>query len=126
MNKTRFCPTIELERMRVPIYNQLNQLKMTLIPAIDEYGDKAKPTIVEANIIGVSTDDTDKVVYDGVQGDLGCLMITNNDSSGTNSTNIDKNGELIISLLDDNVDLYSRSKENAQGEYGQYLMYNDL
>lgn len=126
MIKTRYCPTVELERTGVPRYGQSTALKMTLLPAIDENGNKARPTIIEANIIGISTDDTDRVVYDGVQGNLGDLMVTNNDSAGVNVVSINEKGELILAPLDDDVDLYSRSREDGQTEYGQYLMYVDV
>lgn len=123
MVKTRYCPTVELERTGVPRYGQPTALKMTLFPAIDENGNKALPTIIEANIIGISTDDTDRVVYDGVQGSLGDLMVTHNDSAGANVVNINERGELILAPLDDDVDLYSRSREDSQTECGQYLIY---
>lgn len=125
MIKTRYCPTVELERTGVPRYGQPTALKMTLLPAIDRNGNKATPTIIEANIIGISTDDTDRVVYDGVQGSLGDLMVTHNDSDVVNVVGINKRGELILAPLDDDVDLYSRSREDGQTELGQYLMYND-
>lgn len=124
MIKTRYCPTVELERTGVPRYGQSTALKMTLLPAIDENGDKARPTIIEANIIGVSTDDTDRVIYDGVQGSLGDLMVTYNDSAGMNVVSINERGELILAPLDDDVDLYSRSREDEQTAHGQYLMYD--
>lgn len=125
MIKTRYCPTVELERTGVPRYGQPTALKMTLLPAIDENGNKARPTIIEANIIGISTDDTDRVVYDGIQGGLGDLMVTHNDSAGVNVVSINERGELILAPLDDDIDLYSRSREDGQTEHGQYLMYND-
>lgn len=123
--KTRYCPTVELERTGVPRFMAPTNLKMTLLPAIDAYGDKARPTIIEANIIGISTDDTDKVVYDGVVGGLGDLMITHNDSAGDNAVSINERGELIIAPLDDDASLYSRSREDSMTERGQYLLYGD-
>lgn len=123
--KIRFCPTVELERTGAQRYGQSTILKMTLIPAIDENGDKAKPTIIEANIIGISTDDLDRVVYDGVQGIIGDLMVTHNDSNVINVVNINEKGELIVSTADDDPDLYSRSREDNKTEHGKYLVYND-
>ena len=123
--KQRYCPIIELERTGLPKFQVAAELKLTLIPAIDDDGNKVKPSIIEANIIGISTDDVSKVVYDGVIGELGELLITHNDSNVENVVYLTTNDELIIKPSDDDAEMYSRSKEDNQTELGQYLIYGD-
>lgn len=122
--KTRYCPVIELERSGIPKEQQPSALKMTLIPAIDAVGAKVKPTIIETNIIGISTQDTESVLYDGVKGGLGDLMVTHHDSS-ENAVSINSKGEFLINLKDDDVKKYSRSREDSLTKHGIYLLYND-
>lgn len=121
--KTRFCPTLELERTGVPTRGSSTSLKLTLVPAIDGIGNKAKPTIIESDIIGISTSDTERVVYNGITGALGELMIFHNDSSGNSVVSINRKGELIIATKDDDPLLYSRSQESHSGGLGQDLIY---
>lgn len=123
MANTVFCPVIEFERTVVPSYGLEIALTMVLTPAIDDYGDKARPTIIESDIIGISTDDDSKIVCNGVVGNLGDLLITQNDSDDAVSMN--NAGELVIATIDDDPNLYSRSTEGGDNVLGQYLMYLD-
>ena len=122
--KTRYCPVIELNRSGVPKTQTPAALKITLLPSIDANGDKVKPTIVETNIIGISTPDVEGMLYDGVKGELGDLMVTHIDSS-KNAVSLNKQGELLLNLIDDDVNKYTRSREDSLTKQGIYLIYND-
>lgn len=118
--KTVFCPTIELERTGMPSRGEETALRLTLTPSIDDYGEKLKPTIIEANIIGISTPDDSVVVYDGVIGKQGDLLVTHHDSN-VDAVMMNNIGELIIATVDDDPDLYSRKYNHD----GVSLVYND-
>ena len=115
--KTVFCPTIELERTGMPSNGVPSPVKMTLLPAIDDYGNKVKPTIIEANIIGISTTDVSAVVYDGVVGNLGDLLVSHHDSAA-DAVTVNNNGEFIIAPKDDDANLYNLDEE--------YLVYSNI
>lgn len=120
--KTRFCPTIEIEKTGIPSRDSETELRLTLIPSINELGDKVKPTIVESDIIGITSQENERIVCNKVVGNIGDLLIIHHDSAGDNVAKINNKGELIISTYDDENRLYSRSSET---ELGKNLMYND-
>lgn len=122
--KTVFCPTIELERTGMPSRGVETALRLTLTPSIDDYGEKLRPTVIEANIIGISTPNDGIVVYDGVVGKQGDLLITHHDSN-VDAVMMNDRGELIIATVDDDPNSYSRSTEGGDNVLGKYLMYLD-
>jgi len=108
----RYCPIVENEKMSAEDAPAPVGTPCTIVlkPAYDDDGVKIKPTIMEAEIIGIETpvDTSSGVYYNGVLGGQGDLMIFHNDDAGDNTAKMNNNGELEISTINDESSRYSK------------------
>lgn len=108
----RFCSILENEKMAVSNSVAGTNCTIDIYPAFDEDGNKVKPTIIEAEIVGFDETSTlenaEEYLYNNVNVKQGDLAIFHNDSAGDNVAKLIRNGELEITTQDDDSNKYSK------------------
>ena len=115
----RFCPVIEKEKVSAEFKHDGTPFHIILTPAFDDNGKKSKPTINEAEIIGMDEESSSSAefYYNRVLVKQGDLTMFHDDSAGNDVARIVNNGDLEIATIDDEADRYSKQ--------GLDLVYNN-
>lgn len=106
----RFCPVIEKEKVSAEFNEQGSEFSITLTPAFDDEGNKVKPTINEADIIGMdeATSSSAEFYFNRVLVKQGDLAMFHDDSAGNDVARLVPGGDLEIATIDDEASKYSK------------------
>lgn len=117
----RICPVIEKEKVSAEFNDSGSEFSITLIPAFGDDGKKSKPTINEAEIIGMNefTISSDEFYYNRKLMKQGDLALFHDDSAGNNAAKLVKGGDLEIATIDDDASKYSKQGVDLVYDNGQ-------